>query len=80
MPPVPSSLCGIPSISAGTNPRTLAPVELFSLADVAAQLPSPCGNLDDFELSRMRADSQALPADHHDPGVDVVVADEVLST
>src|SRR5688572_577920 len=63
MPPVPSSLCGMPSISAGMKPRTLAPVESVRyLPTLPLELPSPWGNEDDFELSRMRADSHALPA------------------
>ena len=63
MPPVPSSLCGMPSISAGMKPRTLVPVESVRyLPTLPVELPSPCGNFDDFELRRMRADSHALAA------------------
>ena len=63
VPPTPSSLCGTPSISFGMKPRTLEPVvSVRYLPTLPLELPSPCGNFDDFELSRMRADSHALAA------------------
>src|SRR5262249_11793514 len=63
MPPTPSSLCGGMSIIFGMNPVTLRPVESVRyLPTCPDELPSPCGNFDDFELSRMRADSHALAA------------------
>ena len=75
MPPVPSSLCGMPSISFGMKPATPAPVESVRyLPTTPLELARPCGNFDDFEFSRMRADSQALAASDDDPGAHVVVA------
>src|SRR4029079_15787011 len=63
MPPTPSSLCGTPSISFGMNPLTPVPVESVRyLATTPLELASPCGNLPDFEFSRIRADSHALAA------------------
>src|SRR5262245_26200827 len=63
MPPTPSSLCGTPSISFGMNPDTPVPVESVRyLPTTPLEFASPCGNFDDFELSRMRADSHALAA------------------
>ena len=63
MPPTPSSLCGTPFISFGMKPLTLRPVvSVRYLPTTPLELPRPCGNFDDFELSRSRADSQALAA------------------
>ena len=60
---MPSSLCGMPSISFGMKPDTLAPVESVRYLPTAPlEFARPCGNLDDFELSRIRADSHALAA------------------
>ena len=45
------------------NPVTPVPVESVRyLPTLPLELPRPCGNFDDFELSRMRADSHALAA------------------
>ena len=44
------------------------------LADVPLEFPRPCGNFDDFELSRMRADSHALAGHDDDARADVVFA------
>ena len=63
MPPTPSSLWGTPFISFGMKPCTLSPVvSVRYLPTLPLELPSPWGNLFDFELRRMRADSQALAA------------------
>jgi hypothetical protein len=53
----------MPSISFGMNPRTLTPVESVRyLPTTPLEFASPCGNFDDVELRRIRADSQALAA------------------
>jgi hypothetical protein len=45
------------------NPVTPVPVESVRyLPTTPLELPRPCGNFDDFELSRIRADSHALAA------------------
>src|SRR5450432_1375652 len=45
------------------NPPTSVPVvSVMYFPTVPLELPSPLGNFDDFELSRIRADSQALAA------------------
>src|SRR3970282_128887 len=45
------------------NPLTSVPVvSVRYLPTTPLELPNPCGNCDDFELSRIRDDSQALAA------------------
>src|SRR4051812_24864775 len=47
----------------GMNPATSVPVvSVRYLPTVPLEFASPCGNLEDVEFSRMRADSQALAA------------------
>ena len=47
----------------GMNPDTLVPVESVRyLPTDPLEFARPCGNFDDFELRRIRADSHALAA------------------
>src|SRR6266511_6085215 len=62
-PPTPSSLCGTWFMRAGMNPATSVPVvSVRYLPTAPLEFPSPLGNSVDLELSRSRADSQALAA------------------
>ena len=62
-PPTPSQLCGTWSISFGMNPDTSVPVvSVMYFPTRPLEFARPCGNGDDVELSRIRADSSALAA------------------
>ena len=57
------------------NPTTLVPVvSVRYLPTAPLELASPCGNFDDFEFSRIRADSQRARREDDDARADVVVA------
>src|SRR5215470_16043048 len=43
-------------------PTSVPVVSVMYLPTTPLEFPRPCGNFDDFELSRMRADSHALAA------------------
>ena len=58
-----SPVNGVVPVPRVPDPRTLVPVESVRYFPTAPlEFASPCGNFDDFELSRMRADSHALAA------------------
>src|SRR5262249_16274517 len=67
-PLAPSSLCGGRSSNNGTCPCTPEPtVSMRYLPTLPLELANPSGNVDDFELSRMRTDSHALAANTTTP-------------
>src|SRR6185436_9736079 len=61
IPPTPSSLWGVRSMSAGKNPPTLTPtVSIRYFPTRPLELARPLGKRVEREFSRMRADSHAL--------------------